>query len=152
MTHFYSYFVDSTEETNASDEFYICEWNKKSIIYYKNISKQNNYGVKYKKIYAIIFCIYLTFILITISLPAWNLLKSKNKAIKVVIAIWGEQDVQAIARAFHLRRQLIPTKPANHRGVQIIAITYLNIVITTAMVRFQTEQKKPTQSPQTNYV
>lgn len=89
--------------------------------------------------------------MITMIVPAWTLLESKNKAIKVVVAVWGEQDVQEVPRAFYWRRQLIPAKPANHRGVQIAAVTHLDIVIATVMVRLKTELWKPEAWPRRSY-
>lgn len=72
--------------------------------------------------------------------PAWIFLKSQNKAVKVVVAVRAEQDVQEVPRAFNRRRQLIPTIAANHRGAQIVAIAHLDVVVPTVMVSLQTEQ------------
>lgn len=51
--------------------------------------------------------------------------------------------MQVVPRAFYWRRYPIPTVPTNHRRAQILPITHLNVVITTGMVRLQTEQRKP---------
>ena len=81
--------------------------------------------------------------LLTMVVPAWTLLKSKDEAVKVVVAVWGEQDVQDVPGAFYWLRQLIPAKPSDHRGVQTVAVSQLHIVVTTAVVCLQAEQWKP---------
>lgn len=84
--------------------------------------------------------------------PAWTLLESENKAVEVVVAIRAEQDVQDVPGAFYQRRQLIPTEPANHGGAETVAVTHLDVVIATVMVRLQTEQWEPAAEQRRSYL
>lgn len=79
----------------------------------------------------------------TNGVPACTLLVRHNKTVKVVVAVWAEQDVQDVPGAFNWRRQLVAAEPTNHRGGQTVAVTHLHVVVTAAVVGLQTEQRKP---------
>lgn len=77
------------------------------------------------------------------AVPACTFLKNEDKAVKVVVAVWAEQDVQPTSRALHRRRKPIPAEAANHRGAQALAVAHFNIVVPAVVVRLQAEQQKP---------
>lgn len=74
------------------------------------------------------------------TVPACTFLKNENKAVKVVVAVRAEQDVQGASRALDRRGKLLAAEAANHGGAQAVAVAHFYIVVPTAVIRLQTEQ------------
>lgn len=74
--------------------------------------------------------------------PAWTLLKSEDKAVKVVVAVRAEQHVQRVPGAPDWRGQPVPAEPSNHRRAQAVAVAHLYVIVATAVVRLKTKERE----------
>lgn len=77
------------------------------------------------------------------TVPACTFLKNEDKAIKVVVAIRAEQDVQGTPRALYRRREPIPAEASNHGGARPVAVADFHVVVAAAVIGLQAEQQKP---------
>lgn len=75
--------------------------------------------------------------------PTWALLESCKESIKVLVAIRHKENVQAVAWALNRRRSVVPTVPCDNAGVDAVTISDLHEVITTSMVKLQTQHHEP---------
>lgn len=72
------------------------------------------------------------------------LLECGEEAVKILIAVRDEEDVQRVSGAEDGRRPLVPAEPADDAGAQAITVSHLDVVIAAAVVEFQTDHPEAT--------
>lgn len=70
-------------------------------------------------------------------------MESGKESIKVLVTIRHEENMQTVAGAVNRNRSVIPTVSADDTRVDAVAISDLQVVVTTGMMKLQTQHHKP---------